>query len=161
METRELICINCPLGCALTVTMEQGKVVKVEGNTCPKGKSYGEKEVTNPTRIVTSSVKVLGGNIPVVSVKTASDIPKEKIGACMAALKTVAVKAPVAIGDVILKDICGTGADVVATRNVAVKKPVNKLAASGFLVEIGRAKSIEPIHMIAQYPNKIIFIGER
>ena len=121
METRELICINCPLGCALTVTMEQGKVVKVEGNTCPKGKSYGEKEVTNPTRIVTSIVKVLGGNIPVVSVKTASDIPKEKIGACMAALKTVAVKAPVAIGDVILKDICGTGADVVATRNVAVK----------------------------------------
>ena len=53
MERREFICINCPLGCALTVTMEQGQVLKVEGNTCPRGKSYGEKEVTNPTRIVT------------------------------------------------------------------------------------------------------------
>ena len=79
MERRELICINCPLGCALTVTMEQGQVLKVEGNTCPRGKSYGEKEVTNPTRIVTTSVKVAGGTAPVVSVKTASDIPKGKI----------------------------------------------------------------------------------
>ena len=79
MERREFICINCPLGCALTVTMEQGQVLKVEGNTCPRGKSYGEKEVTNPTRIVTTSVKVAGGTAPVVSVKTASDIPKGKI----------------------------------------------------------------------------------
>lgn len=62
MERREFICINCPLGCALTVTMEQGQVLKVEGNTCPRGKSYGEKEVTNPTRIVTTSVKVAGGD---------------------------------------------------------------------------------------------------
>ena len=55
METRELICINCPLGCSLTVTMENGAVKKVEGNTCKKGEAYGTKEVTNPTRIVTSS----------------------------------------------------------------------------------------------------------
>ena len=93
MERREFICINCPLGCALTVTMEQGQVLKVEGNTCPRGKSYGEKEVTNPTRIVTTSVKVAGGTAPVVSVKTASDIPKGKIKDCMAALKQVSVKA--------------------------------------------------------------------
>ena len=71
-ETRELICINCPLGCGLTVTMKDGEVVKVEGNTCPKGEAYGKKEVTNPTRIVTSTVRVSGGLMPVVSVKTAS-----------------------------------------------------------------------------------------
>lgn len=121
MERRELICINCPLGCALTVTMEQGQVLKVEGNTCPRGKNYGEKEVTNPMRIVTTSVKVAGGTAPVVSVKTASDIPKGKIKDCMAALKQVSVKAPVCIGDVILKDVCSTGTDIVATRNVAKK----------------------------------------
>ena len=118
METRELICINCPLGCSLTVTMENGTVKKEEGNTCPKGEAYGEKEVTNPTRIVTSSVRVEGGNLPVVSVKTASDIPKGMIAACAKALKSVCVKAPVHIGDVVLSDVCGTGVDMIATKNI-------------------------------------------
>lgn len=121
METKELICINCPLGCPLTVFLEQGKVVKVEGNTCPKGQAYGEKEVTNPMRIVTSSVKVSGGCLPVVSVKTASDIPKGKIAACAEALKSVEAKAPVAIGDIILRDVCGTGVDIIATKNVKAR----------------------------------------
>ena len=84
MKIKELTCINCPLGCALTVTLDGEKVIKVEGNTCPKGKTYGEKEVTNPTRILTSSVEVIGGKLPVVSVKTASDIPKNKIKECAA-----------------------------------------------------------------------------
>ena len=88
-ETRELICINCPLGCGLTVTLKDAEVVKVEGNTCPKGEAYGKKEVTNPTRIVTSTVRVSGGVLPVVSVKTASDIPKEKIMDCANVLKNV------------------------------------------------------------------------
>ena len=74
METRELICINCPLGCGLTVTLEQKKVIKVEGNTCPKGKEYAEKEVTAPVRMLTSSVRVNGGVMPVVSVKTELNI---------------------------------------------------------------------------------------
>lgn len=120
-EIKELICINCPLGCSLSVFLEQGKAVKVEGNTCPKGKEYGEKEVTNPMRIVTSSVNVLEGRLPVVSVKTASDIPKEKIRACVKALKNVKVKAPVSIGDVILEDVCNTGVNVIATKNVSTK----------------------------------------
>lgn len=121
IETRELICINCPLGCALTVSMEGGQVLKVEGNTCPKGKAYGEKEVTNPTRIVTSSIRVIGGRAPVVSVKTASDIPKGKIAECSRALKNVQIAAPVKIGDVVFKNICGTGVDMIATRNVRAK----------------------------------------
>jgi CxxC motif-containing protein len=79
METRELICINCPLGCALTVTLENGEVTRVTGNTCPRGEAYARKECTNPTRIVTTTVRVEGGRLPVVSVKTASDIPKEKL----------------------------------------------------------------------------------
>lgn len=118
-EVKELTCISCPLGCSLTVTMEGKEVVKVEGNTCPKGKAYGEKEVTNPTRIVTSSVKVRGGILPVVSVKTASDIPKEKIMDCARVLKEVEVQAPVSIGDVVLEDVCGTGVPMIATKNVS------------------------------------------
>lgn len=118
METRELICINCPLGCALTVTLENGEVTHVTGNTCPRGGAYARKECTNPTRIVTTTVRVEGGRLPVVSVKTASDIPKGKIAACVRALKDVKVKAPVHIGDVILENAAGTGVNIIATKDV-------------------------------------------
>ena len=118
MEKRNLICIGCPMGCPLVVTMDHGEVVSVEGNTCKRGAVYGKKEVTNPTRIVTSTVRVSGGSIPVVSVKTREDIPKEKIFDCIKALQEIEVAAPVNIGDVILRDVAGTGVDVVATKNI-------------------------------------------
>ena len=118
MEKRNLICIGCPMGCPLVVTLDHGEVVSVEGNTCKRGAVYGKKEVTNPTRIVTSTVRVTGGSIPMVSVKTREDIPKEKIFDCIKALKEIEVAAPVNIGDVVLRDVAGTGVDVVATKNV-------------------------------------------
>jgi CxxC motif-containing protein len=117
METRNLICIGCPMGCPLTVKID-GENVEVSGNTCKRGAQYGQKEVTNPTRIVTTTVRVRGGAAPVVSVKTASDIPKGKIAACVAAVKQICVDAPVKIGDVILPDVAGTGVDIVATKAV-------------------------------------------
>ena len=117
-ETRELICINCPLGCPLTVTLEDGQVSSVAGNTCPRGEAYGRKEVTNPTRIVTTTVPVDGSATErMVSVKTARDIPKDKIFEVVRALADVRAQAPVATGDVILADVAGTGVDVVATKN--------------------------------------------
>lgn len=122
MEKRELTCIGCPLGCALTVEMNGGEVVSVTGNTCKRGDDYARKEVTNPTRIVTSSVKVEDGSLAAVSVKTKEDIPKGKIFDCVKALKDVCVKAPVAIGDVVLADVAGTGIDVIATKNVSQNK---------------------------------------
>lgn len=118
METRNLTCINCPMGCALTIEMEGNEVVSISGNTCPRGDAYGRKEVTNPTRIVTSTVRVTGGTADMVSVKTKQDIPKEKIFDCVKALKDVEVQAPVHLGDVIVSDVAGTGVDIVATRNV-------------------------------------------
>ena len=118
METRELTCIGCPLGCSLSVTLENGEVTSVTGNTCPRGDAYARKEVTNPTRIVTSTVRVSGGDADMVSVKTKEDIPKGKIFECVKALKSVEVPAPVHIGDVLVKDVAGTGVDIVATKNV-------------------------------------------
>ena len=118
MEKRELVCIGCPLGCPLTVEIEGAEVVSVTGNTCKRGDVYARKEVTNPTRIVTSSVKVEGGVLAAVSVKTKEDIPKGKIFDCVTALKDVCVKAPVSIGDVVLADVAGTGVDVIATKHV-------------------------------------------
>jgi len=117
METRELTCINCPLGCSLTVTID-GENISVTGNTCKRGEAYGKKEVTNPTRIVTSSVVVEGGTIERASVKTAMDIPKEKIFDIMDEIHKIKVKAPVHIGDVIITNVAGTGVDIVASKDV-------------------------------------------
>ena len=118
MENRDLICIGCPLGCPLTVTIENGEVTSVTGNTCPKGDAYARKEVTNPTRIVTSTVRVEGGVAPMVSCKTASDIPKGKIFEVANALKDVVATAPVAIGDILLANAADTGVDIIATKNI-------------------------------------------
>lgn len=115
---KELICIGCPMGCALEVKIENGSVLEVKGNTCPRGKIYAEKECTNPTRIVTSSVRVRGGEMEVVSVKTESDIPKDKISKCIEELKGLVVEAPVKIGDIVLKNVAGTNINIIATKEV-------------------------------------------
>lgn len=118
MMKKELVCIVCPVGCSLEVEIEESEVTKVSGNTCKRGEVYAKKECTNPTRIVTSSVNVEGGLEAVVSVKTESDIPKGKIFDCIKELSKVVVKAPVHIGDIIIKDIAGTGINIVSTKEV-------------------------------------------
>lgn len=121
MEKRALICIGCPMGCALNVEISGGEVLSVKGNTCPRGEQYARKEVTDPTRIVTTTVKVKGGTLDMVSVKTKEDIPKGKIFECVKALKEIQVEAPVRIGEIILKNVADTGVDIVATKNIAVR----------------------------------------
>ena len=117
-EIIELTCIGCPLGCSLKVEKQDAEILSVEGNTCPRGDAYARKEVTNPTRIVTSSVKVVGGEVETVSCKTASDIPKNLIFSVIEVLRGQTVTAPVRIGDVLVKNVCGTGVDIVATKEV-------------------------------------------
>lgn len=121
MEKVNLTCIGCPLGCPLTVEMKGKEVLSVTGNTCKNGEKYARKEMTNPTRIVTTTVRVTGGRLAMVSVKTASDIPKGKIFDCVKALAEVEIPAPVSIGQIILPDAAGTGVAVVATKNVPCK----------------------------------------
>jgi CxxC motif-containing protein len=121
-EVRELVCIGCPIGCQMQVELDDKTVVKVTGNTCKRGEVYAEKECTNPTRIITSSVEVEGGEINVVPVKTQKDIPKDKIFQCIKLLKGVKVKAPIKTGDIIIKNILNTGVDVIASRNVEVRR---------------------------------------
>ena len=118
MEKRNIICIGCPLGCMIEVIINQGEIQEVKGNSCKRGEIYARKECVCPTRIVTSTVMVEGGVIPMVSVKTSGDIHKEKIEACMRALKGVKVSAPVHIGDVIETNVAETGVDIVATKAV-------------------------------------------
>lgn len=119
MEKKEFVCIRCPLGCNITVETREGEIKSITGNTCPRGADYVTKELTDPRRIVTSLVRVRGGELPVVSVKTSSDIPKDKIEDCIRVLKGIELQAPVRMGQVVAENVCGTGADVVATRGDA------------------------------------------
>ena len=116
METkRNLTCIVCPRGCQMTVTLEDGKVVLVEGNFCKRGVTYANDECTNPKRTVTSTVRCLDGSI--VAVKTENTIPKEKMFEVMAEINGVHPEGKLKIGDVIIENVCGTGVNVVATSN--------------------------------------------
>ena len=112
---KELICICCPKGCHLKVNINENKVI---GNGCRRGEEYGINEVTNPVRVVTTTVKVKNGTIPVVPVKTKEPIPKGLNFKCMHEINKTVVTAPVKLGDVIIKNVLGTGVDIVACRNV-------------------------------------------
>ena len=119
-KVQEITCIRCPIGCPLTVVLDDaGQVTDIEGYTCGRGKKYGAVEATCPMRTVTALVNVAGVRMP-LSVKTAEPIPKAHIGACLDELRGLTVAPPVAIGDVILENVCGDGADVVATKSIAV-----------------------------------------
>lgn len=118
MKTKELICVSCPIGCAVTVTLDDNnEVVSVTGNTCKRGDSYARQECTHPERMLTSTVKVTGSRLPVVPVKSAKPVPKELLLDCMQEINRVTVQAPVHIGDVVLANILNTGIDIVATNN--------------------------------------------
>lgn len=114
---RELICVACPLGCTVTVEYNDEEILSVTGNTCKRGEAYAKTEITNPTRSLTSSVKVNGGVLPVVPVKSSKPVPKSMLFDCMKVINSVTVDAPVKIGQVIIENILDTGADIIATNN--------------------------------------------
>lgn len=112
----ELTCIVCPMGCRITVENVDGER-RVSGNTCKRGEAYAIQETTCPMRTLTTLVSVKGGEGPLCPVKTANVIPKTKIGEALAQARVASVEAPVRIGDVIVKNIAGTGVDLVAAAN--------------------------------------------
>ncbi|MCI1244896.1 MAG: DUF1667 domain-containing protein [Bacilli bacterium] len=114
MPVTELICINCPRGCHLKVDEK----LNVTGNFCPRGAAYGKQEVTNPVRVVTSTVRVEGAELPLCPVKTAQATPKGKMFEIMSMINKAHLKAPIHVGDLVIKNVCGTGVDVVACRNM-------------------------------------------
>lgn len=117
MEKREMVCIACPIGCKLTVSGE-GNQYWVKGNQCPRGESYGIKEMTNPTRMLTSTVIIENCHLKRLPVKTSAPIPKEQIFSCMRLLDDLVIEGPVNIGDVILENVLNTGVNVQASRSM-------------------------------------------
>ena len=120
--TKKITCVTCPMGCPITVEMsESGKIISVSGNTCPRGKTYAENEITHPQRSLATTVRVEGGIHNVVPCKSAGPLPKEKIFDCMEAINKARVNAPVALGDVLVENVCGTGVNIVATNHCPAK----------------------------------------
>lgn len=117
----QLICIGCPVGCLITAARNEDGSLVITGNTCKKGEAYARNEMTAPVRTVTSMIRVRGGCGFVVPVKTAAEIPKEKIDVCMEEIKAAVVDAPVKVGDILIENVAGTSVPVIATGNMQQK----------------------------------------
>ena len=112
---RNITCIICPRGCSMVATIADGGVT-VTGNACPKGQQYAIDECTNPVRTVTATVRVANRKDLMVSVKTDRPVAKDRMMEVMAALRSITVDAPFAIGDKVLEGVCG--ADIIVTKAV-------------------------------------------
>ena len=112
---KEMICIICPRGCHLTVDTD---TLTVSGNSCPKGEEYGKNEVVSPMRTVTGSVDIKGGIYTRLAVRTDKAVPKDKMFDIMDELHHFQTCAPVKRGQVLIENICGTGANIIASRDM-------------------------------------------
>ena len=115
---RELTCIVCPKGCQLVVELEGKDIISISGHTCKRGEEYAKTECTAPMRTITTTAAIIGGGV--VPVKTDKTIPKELLFDAMKEVNAVRVKRDAKLGDVIIENLLGTGANVVTTRNVAL-----------------------------------------
>lgn len=114
---KDITCIVCPRGCRMTVNNIDGQYI-VEGNSCIRGSKYGVDEVTNPRRVITSTVRLNGSYLNMLPVKTAGSIPKDMMFDIMKVLAEITVTTPVNVGDVIVKNVLDTGVDIVSTKTM-------------------------------------------
>jgi CxxC motif-containing protein len=122
MENKRYVCIICPNSCEIDVEYSGSNVTKITGHTCKKGEEYVRKELTAPERGITTSVPLSGGVVPLVSVRSSKAIPKELLPKVMQEISKTRANAPAKIGDVLIKNVLGTGADIIATKNVPRKQ---------------------------------------
>ena len=119
MTERKLVCVSCPVGCEIVVELSGDEVRRVEGNRCKRGETYARQETVEPMRVLATSVKVLGGDRPIASIKTDGPVPKAMIPEIMEFVRSLAVEAPVRIGQTLACDVLGSGAKLIATRAVS------------------------------------------
>ncbi len=118
MTTKRMICIECPLGCALSVDIENCRVVRVSGNKCPKGEGYAASEVEHPARTLTSAVLAKGLRLKMVPVRTDKPIPKDRLKEAMQEIKKIRIEHSMRCGEAVAKNFLGLGVDLITTRDV-------------------------------------------
>ena len=114
MECKKLTCVVCPRGCSLTAELEDGKLVRVTGNTCPRGEKYAETELFHAERMLTTTVEV-ENRTQMLPVRTRTAVPRDALMRCMEKIRTISVQTPVQMGDIIVENLLGTGVDLIAS----------------------------------------------
>ena len=117
---KELICIVCPNGCRLHGTLTEAGELEVTGNRCVRGKTFAGRELTDPTRSITTTVKTAFADFPYLPVRTDGEVPRHAISQVLAELSAIIVTERVACGDIVLADAAGTGVKVIATADLDV-----------------------------------------
>lgn len=119
MEQKEIICTVCPMGCHITVTGQGGEIQSVTGNTCPRGEEYARNEFVRPMRLLTSVAKTEGAaDMPLLAVRSDRVVPKDQIFACVEEIRGLCLTAPVHRGDVLIANVAGTGANIIASADL-------------------------------------------
>jgi len=121
--TKEVICIMCPLGCRIKVQVEGKDIQGVEGERCKKGVKYAQQEVTFPGRILTTTVATDNPEMPLLPVRSDKPLPKEKLIECMKQISKHSVTGSVQLGQTVIENILGLGADIVACRTIPLEVP--------------------------------------
>lgn len=117
---RPFTCIICPNGCEMEAHIENGQLASLTGATCPRGEGYVRQELTDPRRTIASSALVIGGALPLVSVRLTHPVPKDRLFDVMAEIRKLRLTAPVALGQCLIPNVLGLGSDVIATKNVPI-----------------------------------------
>lgn len=117
MLQKEITCIVCPMGCSVVVTGERDDIRSISGNQCKRGEEYAKNEFSHPVRILTSTARIEGSEEPLVPLRSSKPIPRELLSTCIEEIKKLNLQAPVKRYDVLIRNILGTGADIVATRD--------------------------------------------
>jgi CxxC motif-containing protein len=119
MTKKEMACIVCPMSCHIEIMLDDdSNIIEIKGNTCKRGEEYARSEMTNPVRMLTSTVKLLGGLYKRLPVITSANIPKDKMFAVMDEINKVEVCAPIKVGDIIISNVCELQVDIIASRSV-------------------------------------------
>ena len=116
---KEIVCVGCPNSCDMTVVLENDEILSVSGALCDKGAEFAASEIFDPRRTFSTLVKVVGGHLPLVSVRVSDQVPLDKMFDIVGLLKGLTLTAPVSVNQVITRDVLGLGVDVIATKNIA------------------------------------------
>ncbi len=117
-EKRHFVCVICPIGCEVDVVHDGGKIISMEGNKCKRSEEFVSQELIEPMRILTTTVRIRGARWPVIPVRTDKSVPKRLFPRIMRQLRRIELQAPVDMLDVVVKDVAGTGANIITTRTI-------------------------------------------
>jgi len=118
-EKRHFVCVICPIGCEIDVVHDGDRIISMEGNKCKKSDEFVKQELIEPMRVLTTTVRIQGARWPIIPVRTDKPVPKRLFPLIMSLLRRIKLQAPVGMLDLVVKDVAGTGANVIATRTLS------------------------------------------